>query len=132
MQSTLPSKVEPSPTSTYYLPQTLAVYNTPSDFVPSISDPTRRASHSLHGFFLSALASNPSRRSTTKNEANGGHSEAQDPHRSRSGAAAVASSLVGTASAAEGPAPAPMSGASMFAPALAATSFTALVFGNLF
>ena len=47
-------------------------------------------------------------------------------------AAAVASSLVGTASAAEGPAPAPMSGASMFAPALAATSFTALVFGNLF
>jgi hypothetical protein len=48
-------------------------------------------------------------------------------------AAVVAlSSLVGTASAAEGPALAPTSGASMAAPALAAASFTALVFGYLF
>uniref|UniRef100_A0A0D9V6G4 Uncharacterized protein n=1 Tax=Leersia perrieri TaxID=77586 RepID=A0A0D9V6G4_9ORYZ len=47
-------------------------------------------------------------------------------------AVVVASSLVGTASAADGPAPAPASGATTAAPAFAAVSIAAAALGYLF
>ncbi|XP_021302807.1 uncharacterized protein LOC8067480 [Sorghum bicolor] len=127
-----PRLLLPSPTcTTCSLRPALHIYNTPSDLVPSIS--TIRPTRCLHSFFLSC---------TRKQSVSSFHYQELTKQMAATlklriltvaaAAAVIASSLVGTASAAEGPAPAPTSGASMAAPALAAASFTALVFGYLF